>query len=300
MQKKKYTHVELIEKIGGVNIKAGSVVAGNRGYYLVGSGVFLSQALQRLAIDILVNDNYIPVYPPTFMKRYVMEKVAQLSQFDDELYKVNGDADDEENPHDKYLIATSEQPIAAMHIGQRISRQKLPIKYTGISNCFRKETGRHRHDTLGIFRVHQFEKIEQFVITDSEGKESWDAMENMIANSETFLKDLEIPYRVVNIVSGELNDSASKKLDVEGWFAGSGNFKELVSCSNCLDYQSRRLGIKNDRGDCVHMLNATMCAVTRMICVLLENHQTDTGIAIPPSLSKYMPSMYSKEIPFLK
>ena len=206
---KKHSHVELVDKIGAVDLKAGVNVAGNRGYYLIGPGVHLALALQRMAVDILTQKDYVPIQPPVFMNRDVMTQVAQLSQFDEELYRLDNNKDEDvTRDNDKYLIATSEQPIAALHRGQTIAKKFLPIKYSGISNCFRKETGRHGHDTLGIFRVHQFEKIEQFVICSPENNESWNILNEMVDNAETFLKTLEIPYRVVNIVSGELNDAA--------------------------------------------------------------------------------------------
>lgn len=181
------------------------------------------------------------------------------------------------------------------------------FRYAGISTCFRQEVGSHGRDTRGIFRVHQFEKVEQFVLTSPHDNKSWEMMDEMIGNAEQFCQDLGIPYRIVNIVSGALNHAASKKLDLEAWFAGSGAFRELVSCSNCLDYQARRLLVRygqtkkmNASVDYVHMLNATMCAATRVICAILETHQTETGIVVPEVLRKYMPEEYQVEIPFVK
>lgn len=239
-----------------------------------------------------------------------MQEVAQLSQFDDELYKVIGKGSekaDENSVDEKYLIATSEQPIAAFHRDEWVPTDDLPIKYLGYSTCFRQEVGSHGRDTRGIFRVHQFEKIEQFVLTSPFENKSWEMFDEMINNAEEFNKLLGIPYRIVNIVSGALNNAASKKLDLEAWFPGSGAYRELVSCSNCLDYQARRLKVRygqtkkmNQEADYVHMLNATMCATTRTICAILENYQVEDGVIVPEALRKYMPPGYNEKLPFVK
>lgn len=286
--KKKYSHVDLIHMIDGMNGEKGAVVSGARGYFLTGPAVFLEQALIQHALHILFKKNYTPLYTPFFMRKEVMQEVAQLSQFDEELYKVIGKGSEKtEESDEKYLIATSEQPIAAYHRDEWLPESSLPIKYAGISTCFRQEVGSHGRDTRGIFRVHQFEKIEQFVLTSPHDNESWKMMDEMIANAEEFCQTLGIPYRIVNIVSGALNHAASKKLDLEAWFAGSAAFRELVSCSNCLDYQARRLLVRygmtkkmNANTEYVHMLNATMCATTRVICAILETHQTETGVKV--------------------
>lgn len=239
-----------------------------------------------------------------------MQEVAQLSQFDEELYKVVGkgsEKSEDKDVEEKYLIATSEQPIAAFHRDEWIAENSLPIRYAGVSTCFRQEVGSHGRDTRGIFRVHQFEKVEQFCLTSPFDNKSWEMMDEMIANAEGLYQDLGIPYRIVNIVSGALNHAASKKLDLEAWFPGSKAYRELVSCSNCLDYQARRLLVRygqtkkmNATTDYVHMLNATMCATTRVICAILEVHQTETGVKIPEALKEFMPDDYKEEIPFVK
>ncbi|KAI4504182.1 hypothetical protein M0802_000653 [Mischocyttarus mexicanus] len=309
-EKKKYSHVDLIHMIDGMDGERGTSVSGGRGYFLTGPAVFLQQALIDLALKKLFDKDYKPLYTPFFMRKDAMQEVAQLSQFDEELYKVIGkssERNEDKDTEEKYLIATSEQPIAAFHRNEWISENALPVKFAGISTCFRQEVGSHGRDTRGIFRVHQFEKVEQFCLTSPYDNKSWEMMEEMISNAEEFYKELEIPYRIVNIVSGALNHAASKKLDLEAWFPGSGAFRELVSCSNCLDYQARRLLVRygqtkkmNTATDYVHMLNATMCAVTRVICAILEVHQTETGIKVPKALSRYMPSKYEEEIPFVK
>lgn len=313
-------HYELIKMIDGVDTKAGAKIAGNRGYYLKGPCVFLAQALQQFALSILDEQNYVAIQTPFFMNEEVMASVAQLSQFDEELYKVicsSGNSNNSNNSNNtnnvdpenqtnniKYLIATSEQPLTALHMDEKISEHKLPIKYAGTSTCFRKEAGRHGIDASGIFRVHQFDKIEQFVICSAENDESWKRLDEMLNNSTNMLDQLNIPYRVVNIASGELNLAAAKKYDIEGLFPSNNTYRELVSCSNCTDYHSRNLNIKhtskNDKnGLYVHMLNSTMCAVTRMICIILENYQTDKGIIVPEVLRKYMPKRYCEILPFV-
>ncbi|KMQ87899.1 seryl-trna cytoplasmic [Lasius niger] len=303
-ERKTYSHVDLIHMIAGMDGERGTGVSGGRGYFLTGPAVFLQQALIQLALRKLLKRDYEPLYTPFIMRKDAMQEVAQLSQFDEELYKVIGkgsERNEDKEMEEKYLIATSEQPIAAFHRGEWIAENALPIKYAGISTCFRQEVGSHGRDTRGIFRV------EQFCLTSPYDNKSWEMMEEMISNAEEFYQALEIPYRIVNIVSGALNHAASKKLDLEAWFPGSGAFRELVSCSNCLDYQARRLLVRygqtkkmNTTTDYVHMLNATMCAVTRVICAILEVHQTETGIRVPKVLAEYMPSKYESEIPFIK
>ncbi|KJE92749.1 seryl-tRNA synthetase [Capsaspora owczarzaki ATCC 30864] len=306
---KKYSHVDLIHMIDGVDLERGVTVAGNRGYFLKGATVMLEFALIQYAFTMLVQRDFTPLTTPFFMNKSIMQEVAQLSQFDTELYKVHAKAS--ENPNDnatdeKYLIATSEQPIAAFHRDEWMDTKELPKRYAGYSSCFRQEVGSHGRDTAGIFRVHQFEKIEQFCITSPHDTESWQMMEQMLKNATDFYQNLGIGYRVVNIVSGELNNAASKKYDVEGWFPGSKAFRELVSCSNCTDYQSRRLRIRygtkkaNEDATFVHMLNSTMCALTRVICIILETYQTEEGIVVPEVLRMYMPAQYRELIKFVK
>uniref|UniRef100_A0A0N7ZCM0 serine--tRNA ligase n=1 Tax=Scylla olivacea TaxID=85551 RepID=A0A0N7ZCM0_SCYOL len=304
---KKYSHVDLIAMIGGSDAKRGAVTSGGRGYYLMGPAVYMERALVELGLSILGKKKYVPIVTPFFMRKEVMQEVAQLSQFDEELYKVlgKGDVPGSEQVDEKYLIATSEQPIAAFHRDEWIPTDQLPIKYAGLSYCFRQEVGSHGRDTRGIFRVHQFQKVEQFCLTSPHDGKSWEMMDEMITNAEEFCKALGLPYRVVNIVSGELNNAAAKKLDLEAYFPGSGAYRELVSCSNCLDYQSRRLRVRygatkkmNAAVEYVHMLNATMCATTRVICAVLENYQTEEGIKVPEAIKAYMPEEYKEFIPF--
>ncbi|KAF6162823.1 hypothetical protein GIB67_029092 [Kingdonia uniflora] len=271
-------------------------VAGGRGYYLKGEGVLLNQALISFGLHFLKKRGYSALQTPFFMKKDVMGRCAQLAQFDEELYKVSGEGDD------KYLIATAEQPICAYHQDDWIHPSELPKRYAGYSTCFRKEAGSHGRDTLGIFRVHQFEKVEQFCITSPNGNDSWVMLEEMIKNSEDFYTELGLPYQVVAIVSGALNDAAAKKYDLEAHFPASKTYRELVSCSNCTDFQSRRLEIRYGQKKAsfffnysdeqakqyVHMLNSTLTATERTICCILENYQKENGVQIPEVLQPFM------------
>lgn len=270
-------HHEIMEKLG-LNTKAGGKTFGARGYYLIGDLVLLNNALIAYSLDFLINKGFEPVYPPVMMNKETMKKCSQLEEFDEVLYKVT---DNDEN-NEKYLIATSEQPLTALHQDENL--KDLPIKYCGVSECFRKEAGSHK-DQNGIFRVHQFTKIEQFCITKPD--ESMKVFDAMIKNCEEFYQSLKIPYRVVSIVSGKLNNSAALKYDLEAWFPASKAFRELVSCSNCTDYQSRRLNIKHNN-KYVHMLNATLCATTRTMCCIVESYQTKDGVIVPDVLKKYI------------
>lgn len=297
------SHIDLIQKIGGWDSEHGADIAGSRGYFLKGPGVFLQQALIQYALRFTADKDFVPLYTPFWMRKPLMGAVAQLNQFDEELYKIVSSKDNEDN-EDKYLIATSEQPICAIHRNEWMNPQTLPIKYAGLSTCFRQEVGAHGRDTRGIFRVHQFEKVEQFVICAP--SKSWEHFHEMIGNSEEFYQSLGIPYRVVNIVSGALNNAAAMKYDLEAWFPGSKAYRELVSVSNCTDYQSRRLQIRfgltkkmTGQVEYVHMLNGTMCAITRVICALLEVHQTPEGINVPEALQPFLPAKYAKFIPFV-
>lgn len=300
------SHVDLISMINGINTEKGSVIAGSRGYFILGPAVWLQQALISYALQFAADKGYVPIYTPFWMTKSLMGQVAQLSQFDEELYKLgeSSKVTANEQSEAKYLIATSEQPLAALHAGEWLDPKELPIKYAGISTCFRQEAGSHGRDTRGIFRVHQFEKVEQFVITAP--KDSWIAFHQMIQTSEAFYESLGIPFRVVSIVSGALNNAAAMKYDLEGWFPGSKAYRELVSVSNCTDYQSRRLQIRygqtkkmTGQVEFVHMLNGTLTAITRTICAVLEVHQTEKGINVPAALQRFMPHAYRSFIPFV-
>ncbi|XP_058760569.1 serine--tRNA ligase-like [Vicia villosa] len=282
-------HVDLVELLEIADFKKGAEVAGGRGFYLKGDGVRLNQALINFGLEFLKKREYTLLQTPLFMRKDIMSKCAQLAQFDEELYKVTGEGDD------KYLIATAEQPLCAYHIDDWIRPRQLPLRYAGYSSCFRKEAGSHGRDTLGIFRVHQFEKVEQFCITSPVDNDSWVMHEEMLKNSEEFYKALNIPYQIVSIVSGALNDAAAKKYDLEAWFPASQTYRELVSCSNCTDYQARKLDIRYGHKESivqvkqyVHMLNSTLTATERTICCILENYQKEDGVEIPEVLRPFM------------
>lgn len=302
-KEKLWNHVDLVQLLDIAVLEKGTEVAGSRGYYLKNEGVLLNQALINFAMQFGVTRGYSPMHTPFFMQKSIMAQCAQLSQFDEELYKVTGEGEE------KYLIATAEQTLCALHRGEWFERNQLPIKYVGYSTCFRKEAGSHGRDTLGIFRVHQFEKVEQFCITGPTDDESWKLLDELITNAEDFYKALEIPFHVVNIVSGELNNAAAKKYDLEAWFPASATFRELVSCSNCTDYQSRNLEIRlrSNQGaaaaepakkEYVHMLNSTLTATERTLCCVLENYQCEDGVRIPKALQPFM--MGIEFIPFRK
>lgn len=299
----RFAHHELLAKIGGVDYKRGAEVAGHRAFYLKGFGAMLNSALLQYGQSFLRKKGYTNVQPPFFMKREWMEKTAELKDFHESLYRIPDlptDASTDKNNtksdrEDLFLIATSEQPLCALHAEEVIEPKDLPIKYAGVSTCFRKEAGSHGKDMRGIFRVHQFEKVEQLILCHPD--DSWKLHEEMIQISEEFYQSLNIPYQVVSIVSGALNDAAAKKYDLEAWFPSYGAYKELVSCSNCTDYQSRdvniRLGTtKSVTGEknrvFVHMLNGTLTATERTLCCLLENYQTEHGISVPAQLQPYM------------
>ncbi|MHA1988139.1 MAG: serine--tRNA ligase [Promethearchaeota archaeon] len=279
------SHVELISLIDGADTKKASEVVGSRFFYLKRDIVLLNLALLSYAIEKLVSKGYVPMWTPFFTKYEVMKAAAELADFEDQLYKIEGE--------DLYMIATSEQTLAAYHYDEIIDPETLPLKYAGISSCFRREAGSHGKDTLGIFRVHRFEKVEQFIFCKPE--DSWNYHEELISNSEEIFKELELPYRIVNIASGELNDNAAKKYDLEAWFPASETFRELVSCSNCLDYQARKLKIRMGKvgaaqsKEVLHTLNSTAIATERTICCILENYQNeDHSITIPKVLQNYM------------
>jgi len=291
-QDAKYSHHELLYMIGGYEPERGVRVAGHRAYFFTDYGVLLNQAVINYGIAFLRKRNYKIMQPPYMMNKDLMAGVAQLSEFDEALYKVSGGGDGDS---DKYLIATSEQPICAYHKGEWLQESELPLRYAGVSTCFRKEAGSHGRDTWGIFRVHQFEKVEQFCMTTGDLEESNKMHEEMRDIAEDYIQSLGFPYHVVNIVSGELNNAAIKKYDIECWFPFQKQYRELVSCSNCTDYQSRAMEVRcggkklgSREKKYVHMLNSTLCACGRTICCLLENKQTPTGVVVPPILRPFM------------
>lgn len=279
------SHVDLIELIDGADIKRASKISGSRFYFLKNDIAVMNLALMQFALDFLISKGFIPLWTPFFIKYNSIKAASELADFEEQLYKIQD--------QDLYMIATAEQTLAAYHQNEVIDNDQLPLKYAGISTCFRREAGAHGKDTLGIFRVHQFEKIEQFIFCKPE--DSWNYHEELNKNTEDLYKQLEVPYRIVNIASGEMNDNAAKKYDLEGWFPASNTYRELGSCSNCLDYQARKLNIRFGKlGDpegyqIIHTLNSTAIATERTICCILENYQNkDHSVNIPKVLQKYM------------
>ncbi|RLG60161.1 serine--tRNA ligase [Candidatus Geothermarchaeota archaeon] len=278
-------HADMGVKLGLIDTEKAGKVAGARFYYLFEDLVWLDMALILYSIDHMVKKGFVLVEPPVMLRRAAYEGVTALSDFEEMIYKVENE--------DLYLIATSEHPIAAMYMNEVIPINELPLKYVGISPCFRKEAGAHGKDTKGIFRVHQFNKVEQFVFCLPE--ESWRWHEILLENAIELWRGLELPFRVVNICSGELGVVAAKKYDIEVWMPAQGRFREVVSCSNCLDYQSYRLNIRYApfRGapseGYVHTLNSTAIATGRAITAILENNQLEDGsVVIPKVLRRYL------------
>jgi seryl-tRNA synthetase len=274
-------HLEIGQALGVIDTERASKVSGARFSYLVGQAAVLELALVRFAIDRLSPHGFRPVIPPVLVRREAMENTGFLPTDEQQIYKL---ADD-----DLYLVGTSEVSLAAMHQDEFIDSADLPLRYCGISTCFRREAGAYGKDTRGIFRVHQFDKVEMFSFTRPE--DSWDEHELLLARQEEIFQALEVPYRVVNIAAGELGASAAKKYDLEAWMPGQSAYREVTSCSNCTDYQARRLGTKfrseGEKG-LVHTLNGTAVAVGRAIVAIVENHQRADGtVGIPDALRPY-------------
>jgi seryl-tRNA synthetase len=278
-------HIDLGLDLDIVDIERAGKVAGSRFFFLKKEGVLLDMALMSFALEEMVKNGYSLIEPPYLMRREPYEGVTALGDFGDVLYKIENE--------DLYLIATSEHPMAAMFMGEVLKEEDLPTKLAGISACFRKEAGAHGKDTRGIFRTHQFNKIEQFVFCTPE--ESWKIHEELIHNAEKLIQKLGIPYRVVNVCTGDIGTVAAKKYDIEAWMPAQNAYREVVSCSNCTDYQARRLNIRYREKEgkapkgFVHTLNSTALATGRTIVALLENFQQEDGsIVVPKVLIKYM------------
>ena len=277
-------HADMLEKVlaMGDTEKAGEV-AGSRFYYLFDDIVWLDFALAMYAMDVLAQKGFRVVIPPYMLKHDIIRRVIDLDTFRDAIYKIEGE--------DLYLIATAEHSLAAYLYRRELLEEELPILFAGWSPCFRREAGAGSRDLKGIFRVHVFHKVEQYVFTLPE--DSWDWLERITANTEELMQGLEIPYRTVNICAHDLGAPAAKKYDVEAWYPAQGKFRELASCSNTTDWQSYRLGIrvtrKGMRREYVHTLNCTGLATTRTITAILENHQRENGvIEIPKALRPYL------------
>ena len=276
-------HIDLGLELDIVDLERASKTAGARFYYLKGGLVRLGQALTSFALDFISEKNYNLIQPPYMINRQSMEGAVIADDFEEVIYKVEDE--------DLFLIGTSEHAIASMYYDEILEGSRVPLRYASISPCFRKEAGAHGKDQKGIFRVHQFEKIEQFIFCRPE--ESWEEHEKMIKNTEEFYKKLEIPHRLMLLSSGDMGKVSAKTYDIEAWMAGQNAYREIVSCSNCLDYQSRRLKIRfreksNEDTKYIHTLNSTLIAIERTMVAILENNQTKDGhIEIPKVLQKY-------------
>jgi len=277
-------HIDLAMKLNLIDLERAAKVAGARFYYLRGDLVKLNYALLNFAIDFIAKKGYTLIQPPYFLRRDAIGGAVALSDFEDVIYKIQDE--------DLYLLPTSEHALLAQHMDEILDGKKLPLRYSGISPCFRKEAGAHGRDTKGIFRIHQFEKVEQFVFSKPE--ESWAEHEMMIQNAEELFQLLNLPYRIVNVCTGDLGTVAAKKYDLEVWLPGQGKYRELVSCSNCTTYQAVRSKIRfRDKPDeptkWVHTLNSTLVASERALIAIMENYQTAEGsVLIPQVLQPYM------------
>jgi len=279
------SHFEIVKNLGVVDEEKGAEVSGSRFYYLLGDLVFLNHALQRFAMDFLKKKGYVGVQPPYMLSKSAMSGAVSLEDFKESIYKIEDE--------DLYLIGTSEHALAAYHKDEIINLNK-PIKYFGISSCFRKEAGSHGKDTKGIFRVHRFEKIEQFVFCKKEDEDK--IFEELINNQEEIFKLLEIPYEVVALPSGDFSGSMARTQDLKGWYPAENEYRELGSTSSAETYQARKLNMryqdKNNKLVHAYTLNGTAMTVQRTMTCLLENFQNEDGtITVPKVLQPYMNGM---------
>jgi seryl-tRNA synthetase len=277
-------HIDLALNLDIMDIERAGKIAGARFFYLKNEGVLLDIALMNFALEEMVKKGYTPIEPPFLMRREPYEGVVALSDFEDVLYKIEKE--------DLYLIATSEHPMAAMFMNEVLLAETLPLKLAGISTNFRKEAGAHGKDTRGIFRTHQFNKIEQFIFCKPEN--SWKIHEELIQNAEEIMQKLGLPHRIVNVCTGDIGTVAAKKYDFESWMPAQNAYRELGSCSNCTDYQARRLNIRyrEREGEApkgfVHTLNSTALASRTAVAILENYQQKDGSVIVPEALRKYM------------
>jgi seryl-tRNA synthetase len=277
-------HVEIATSLDLVDIERAAKISGARFYFLKKELVTINYALILFALDFLSDKGYTLTQPPYMIRRNAIEGSIILEDFEQVIYKINGE--------DLYMIGTSEHALASMHMDEILNGKQLPIKYAGISPCFRKEAGAHGKDMKGIFRVHQFEKVEQFIYSRPE--DSCNEHEKMLSITEEFYNKIGIPCRTVLLCSADLGKISAKTYDIEAWMPGQSAYREIVSCSNCTDYQARRLGIRfkdktNEETRLVHTLNSTLVATERTMVSIMENYQTSNGeVEIPYILQKYM------------
>ncbi len=276
------SHVDILDALHFADLERAAKIAGSRQYFLKGDLVLLDMALQRYAVDFMMQCGFIPIETPLMMHRTPYEGVTDLTAFEDMLYKIQGE--------DLYLIATSEHPLTAMHQGEIFEFGQLPLKFCGISTCFRKEAGTHGKDQKGIFRVHHFTKVEQVVIC--EPVQSWQFHEELLQHAKDFFLSLGLHFRIVNICTADIGTVAAKKYDIEVWYPVQNAYREVVSCSNCTDYQARRLEMRvrgKEKNYPPHTLNSTCVATSRALVAILENFQQNDGsIKIPDVLVQYI------------
>ncbi len=275
-------HVELGKLLGAIDTERGAKVAGSRSYYLTGAGALLEFALVNYAITSATKAGFIPVIPPVLVNPAAMEGTGFLGQAAENVYHLERD--------DVYLVGTSEVPLAAMHMDEILPADKLPLRYAGYSTCFRREAGTYGKDTRGIIRVHQFDKVEMFSFCKPE--EAKEEHKRILQWEKDFLNAMEIPFRVIDVASGDLGSSANRKFDIEAWIPTQDAYREVTSTSNCTEFQARRLNIryKDDEGTkAVATLNGTLVAIPRMIVAILENHQNaDGSVNVPKALQPFL------------
>jgi len=288
--KVKSDHVDLANSLGLIDLERAAKISGARFYFLKNELVLMNQALTNYALDFLVENGYQLIQPPYMLKNDAIKGSIIMDDFEDVIYKIENE--------DLYMIGTSEHAMASMHMDEILDSKDLPLRYGSISPCFRKEAGAHGKDMKGIFRVHQFEKVEQFVVTDSQNSSA--EHERMLSITERFYQNLEIPFRIVLLSSADTGKVSSKTYDIEAWMPGQDKYREIASCSNCIDFQARRLRIRhrgkvNEETQLVHTLNSTLVATERTMVAILENYQTtNQSVIVPTVLRKYMGGM--KEI----
>lgn len=274
-------HVELGKLLGAIDTERGAKVAGSRSYYLTGSGAMLEFALVNYAIASALRAGFTPVIPPVLVNRPAMEGTGFLGQAAENVYHLEKD--------DVYLVGTSEVPLAAFHMDEVLSVEKLPLRYAGYSSCFRREAGTYGKDTRGIIRVHQFDKVEMFSFCHPD--QAIEEHKRLLQWEKDFLDAMEIPYRVIDVASGDLGSSANRKFDIEAWIPTQNAYREVTSTSNCTEFQARRLNIRykdTDGTRAVATLNGTLVAIPRMIVAILENHQNNDGtVNIPAALRPF-------------
>ena len=279
---RQHDHAELGELLGLVDSERAVRNSGSRFAYLMGPAVRLEFALVQFAFDILEKYNFVPVVPPVLVREEMMIDAGFFPTDRHQVYEIAGD--------DLFLIGTSEVALAGLHRGEHLERDSLPVRYAGFSSCFRREAGTYGKDTRGIFRVHQFDKVEMFSFCDPDV--SWDELETLRSIQEEIVSSLELPYRVINVASGDLGAAAAKKYDLEVWLPSEGTYREVTSCSNYTDYSARRMSsrYRDDLGTgLLHTLNGTACAISRTLVFLMENRQqSDGSIAVPDALRPYV------------